>query len=76
MCDSCLRTRVHFISLCEISNLKKKPSYGWHLRLVTSPGLERNTLSLQELDEKLEELGLVEINGQIVLLGSEEANNA
>jgi hypothetical protein len=38
--------------------------------------LERNTLSLQELDEKLEELGLVEINGQIVLLGSEEANNA
>ena len=42
---------------------------------MTSPGMERNTLSLQELDEKLEELGLVEINGQIVLLGSEEANN-
>lgn len=43
--------------------------------MVTSPGLERNTLSLQELDEKLEELGLVEINGKIVLIDSEETRN-
>ena len=42
---------------------------------MTSPGMERNTLSLQELDEKLEELGLVEINGKIVLMDSEEAHN-
>ena len=43
---------------------------------MTSPGMERNTLSLQELDEKLEELGLIEVNGEIVLVGSEEADNA
>lgn len=43
--------------------------------MVTSPGMERNTLSLQELDEKLEELGLVEINGKIFLMDSEEAHN-
>lgn len=43
--------------------------------LVTSPGMERNTLSLQELDEKLEELGLVEVNGKIVLLDNEETHN-
>jgi len=38
--------------------------------------MERNTLSLQELDEKLEELGLVEVNGKIILLDSKEADNA
>ena len=46
--------------------------------MVTSLGKKRNTIysSLSELDKKLEELGLVEINGQIVLLHGKEAHNA
>jgi len=46
--------------------------------MVTSLGIQRNTLytSLQELDKKLEELGIVEVNGKIVLLGDEEAHDA
>jgi len=46
--------------------------------MVTSLGIKRNTLyeSLLDLDRKLEELGLVEINGKIVLMGSEEVGSA
>jgi len=42
--------------------------------MVTPAGIKRNSLyaSLVELDKKLEELGLVEVNGKIVLMGSEE----
>jgi len=45
---------------------------------VTPAGIKRNNLyaSLVELDEKLEELGLVEVNGKIVLVGSKEVHNA
>lgn len=46
--------------------------------MVTPAGIKRNSLyaSLVELDKKLEELGLVEVNGKIVLVGSEEVRNA
>ncbi|MGD0284293.1 MAG: hypothetical protein ABSB12_01730 [Candidatus Saccharimonadales bacterium] len=45
--------------------------------LVRIPGFTWKSLypSLIHLSEKLEELGLIEINGQIVLLQDEEVNN-
>jgi hypothetical protein len=40
--------------------------------MVTPAGKKRNTLyaDLVELDKKLEELGLVEVNGIIILMGT------
>ena len=45
---------------------------------MSPAGKKRNTLyvSLQALDKKLEKLGLVEVDGKIVLMDSEEVNNA
>ena len=58
--------------MCWQSNVdqKKRTKTSNNLWVVTPPGMERNTpyASLQELDRKLEELGLVEVGGEITCL--------
>jgi len=54
------------------------PAHAEVFILVSSVGARWNTLypSLVELDQRLQELGLVEIDGKIVFLAEKENENA